>query len=149
MELTELILKILGLGVIGLAFLLAYMAYRLLAAEQRRAPVEGEPPRSALLANIRLFMAFSLVLCILVIIAQFWRPITLYWEFVGRGDYGGADFTSTQGSDKPLDSICDRNAIGATSVCWPGGCTYKTVISRAITPSSGSRTGDVYRCTIK
>ncbi len=52
--------NILSYGVIGLGFLLAFLAYRLLGREQQNA----EPRRSILVA-IHVFMIFSVVLCII------------------------------------------------------------------------------------
>jgi hypothetical protein len=49
------VVKILGYGVTGLGFLLAYLAYRLLAAEQ-----DKPKPRPSMLVGITLFMLFSL-----------------------------------------------------------------------------------------
>ena len=50
--------QILSYGVIGLGFLLAVLAYRLLSNEQRR-----DRPRSDILRAANIFMAFSVVLC--------------------------------------------------------------------------------------
>jgi hypothetical protein len=59
------VVKILSYGVIGLGFLLAFLAYRLLAQEQRREQVRSEALRS-----IYLFMAFAVVLCLVGILGQ-------------------------------------------------------------------------------
>ncbi len=50
--------EILGYGVIGLGFLLAFLAYRLLMAEQKRSTV-----RKNMLTAIKIFMGFSFSLC--------------------------------------------------------------------------------------
>jgi hypothetical protein len=60
------VLEILKLGFIGLAFLLAFLAYTLLLIEQRR-----EEPRPNQLAAISRFMIFSLILGIMVIGSPF------------------------------------------------------------------------------
>jgi hypothetical protein len=52
--------EILSYGVIGLGFLLALLAYRLLTREQKQ-----ENPRNAILTAIYIFMVFSVVLCII------------------------------------------------------------------------------------
>ena len=60
------VLEILKLGFIGLAFLLAFLAYKLLATEQRR-----EISRPAHLEAISKFMTFSLALGVLSIMSPF------------------------------------------------------------------------------
>lgn len=52
------IIEVLRLGAIGLSFVLAFLAYRVLKTEQARTSV-----RKQLLAAAYVFMAFSLVLC--------------------------------------------------------------------------------------
>jgi len=54
------IIEILSFGIIGLGFLLAFMAYRLLALEQNRARTRGN-----MLRAVYFFMAFSIVLSII------------------------------------------------------------------------------------
>jgi hypothetical protein len=52
------VVKILGLGVIGLGFLLALLAYRLLSK------IQSQPnPKRSVLRSIYFFMGFSIVLC--------------------------------------------------------------------------------------
>jgi cytochrome bd-type quinol oxidase subunit 1 len=51
---------ILSYGVIGLGFLLALLAYRLLGREQQK-----ETPRKSILIAIHVFMIFSVVLCLI------------------------------------------------------------------------------------
>lgn len=53
--------NILGYGVIGLGFLLAYLSYRLLTKEQNR---KGDP-RKGILTATYFFMGFSIVLCVI------------------------------------------------------------------------------------
>jgi hypothetical protein len=60
---------ILGYGVAGLGFLLAVLAYMLLRNEQH-----NPEPRPSMLRSIGFFMGFSVVLCVLGLIAQFFRP---------------------------------------------------------------------------
>ena len=57
--------EILSYGVIGLGFLLAVLAYRLLTREQRR-----DEPREPMIRAIYTFMAFSAVLCLLGIAGE-------------------------------------------------------------------------------
>jgi len=52
--------NILSYGVIGLGFLLAFLAYRLSSKEQER--VE---PRRSILVTIHVFMIFSIILCMI------------------------------------------------------------------------------------
>jgi hypothetical protein len=59
------VFKILSYGVLGLGFLLALLAYRLLTQEQEK-PTE----RPAMLRSIYIFMVFSLLLCRVGIIGQ-------------------------------------------------------------------------------
>ena len=62
-------IKALQLGVIGLGFLLAVLAYNLLRKEQHKA--NPSPP---MLRAILIFEAFSLLLCILGLAAQVLKP---------------------------------------------------------------------------
>jgi hypothetical protein len=60
------VVKILGYGVLGLGFLLALLAYRLLSKEQ------GKPtPSTDAFRAIYVFMGFSLALCVLGLVSQF------------------------------------------------------------------------------
>ena len=160
-EIPETVFKILSLGIIGLAFLLAFMAFRLLQSEQSREGRRGEPDRQPIHKQIKWFMGFSIVLCLLVLAAQFWRPSNYGWEYVGRGDFIDMDVTSTEGSGKPADHLCNNANLGMTAVCWPrsttsptttktgdgGSCTYKQILARATTRTSSI--GEVYRCTTR
>ena len=66
MEWTNMdVLKILQIGVIGLGFLLAVLAYHLLTKEQKQ-----DTPRSDILKSIYVFMSFSVVLCVIGIVSQ-------------------------------------------------------------------------------
>jgi hypothetical protein len=65
------VLPILKTGVFGLGFLLALFAFRLLAKEQAK-----ESPSNAILKEIRVFMAFSVVLCAIGLVATF-APLLL------------------------------------------------------------------------
>ena len=60
------VVKILGYGVLGLGFLLALLAYHLLSKEQGK-----QTPRPDAFRAIYVFMGFSLVLCILGLVSQF------------------------------------------------------------------------------
>src|SRR5271155_6009933 len=60
------VVKILGYGVLGLGFLLALLAYRLLSKEQGK-----QAPSPDAFRAIYVFMGFSLVLCILGLVSQF------------------------------------------------------------------------------
>jgi len=69
------VLKILSLGVVGLGFLLAVLAYRLLVKEQEHSRLAGpsevsQAAHRPFIRAIYAFMAFSLLLCILGLIAQ-------------------------------------------------------------------------------
>lgn len=59
------VLAILQIGVIGLGFLLAVLAYNLLTKEQKQ-----NTPRSDILKSIYVFMSFSVVLCVIGIVSQ-------------------------------------------------------------------------------
>jgi hypothetical protein len=59
------VVEILQIGVIGLGFLLAVLAYNLLTKEQKQ-----NTPRSDILKSIYIFMSFSVVLCIIGIVSQ-------------------------------------------------------------------------------
>ena len=66
MEWTNLdVLKILQVGVIGLGFLLALLAYHLLTKEQTQ-----ETPRPDILKSIYVFMSFSVTLCVIGVASQ-------------------------------------------------------------------------------
>lgn len=59
------VVKILGLGVMGLGFLLAFFAYRLLAK------IQSQPnPSQAALRSTYFFMAFSIALCVIGFASQ-------------------------------------------------------------------------------
>jgi hypothetical protein len=58
-------LEILKIGVIGLGFLLALLAFFLLRNEQNKAQA-----RPSILSVVKLFMAFSLVLCLIGLFAE-------------------------------------------------------------------------------
>jgi len=62
------VVDILQIGVIGLGFLLAVLAYHLLTKEQKQ-----NPPRSVILNSIYVFMFFSVVLCVIGIFSQIER----------------------------------------------------------------------------
>lgn len=64
----ERVVEILGLGVIGLGFYLAYFAYRLLKSEQRR-------PRSrpTILKAINKYLRFALILCLIAFASEIIR----------------------------------------------------------------------------
>jgi len=59
------VVDILQIGVIGLGFLLAVLAYYLLIKEQKQ-----DPPRSAILNSIYVFMFFSILLCVIGMLSQ-------------------------------------------------------------------------------
>jgi hypothetical protein len=65
------VVDILRLGAIGLGFLLALMAYRLLAKEQAK-----EVPREAILLATRSYMLFAIVLVVVAAIAELIKPMT-------------------------------------------------------------------------
>ena len=60
--------EILSYGTIGLGFLLAFLAYRLLSKEQ-----ELKEPRRPILGAINTFMAFSIALCVIGFGSEFFR----------------------------------------------------------------------------
>lgn len=59
------VVEILQVGVIGLGFLLAVLAYHLLTKEQKQ-----DTPRSVIINSIYVFMFFSIVLCVIGILSQ-------------------------------------------------------------------------------
>ena len=59
------VVDILQIGVIGLGFLLAVLAYHLLTKEQKQ-----NPPRGVILNSIYVFMFFSVALCVIGILSQ-------------------------------------------------------------------------------
>lgn len=72
-------LEILKLGVIGLGFLLAALAFHLLRIEQ------GRPePRPSILSSVKLFMAFSLVLCAIGLVAQLYPDVNTSKQHIAR-----------------------------------------------------------------
>ncbi|WP_162600985.1 hypothetical protein [Paraburkholderia sp. C35] len=64
-------IEVLKYGVIGLGFLLAYLAYRLLRKEQEQ---RGDRPRPHLVRAISYFMVFSIVLVGLGFISELFFP---------------------------------------------------------------------------
>ncbi len=73
--------NILSYGVIGLGFLLAFLAYRLLGREQ-----QNTEPRRSILVAIHVFMIFSVVLCIIGFGSEYLRsrPSTATVEEIGN-----------------------------------------------------------------
>jgi len=59
------VVEILQIGVIGLGFLLAFLAYHLLTKEQRQ-----DNPRPIIIRSIHVFMTFSVVLCLIGVLSQ-------------------------------------------------------------------------------
>ena len=59
------ILEILRLGAIGLGFLLAFLAYRLLGKEQKE-----REPREAILASVHRYMFFAVSIIVLGIVGE-------------------------------------------------------------------------------
>ncbi len=66
MKNLELVVSILQVGFVGFAFLLAFLAYRLLRNES-----DKEKPKAAILAATSRYMTFAVVLCFLAVAAQF------------------------------------------------------------------------------
>src|SRR4051794_16451161 len=60
--------NILSYGVIGLGFLLAFLAYRLLGNEQRKPQAS-----KSILVSIHVFMIFSILLCVLGFASEYFR----------------------------------------------------------------------------
>jgi hypothetical protein len=63
--------RILSYGAVGLGFLLAFLAYRLLAKEQA-----GARPRPTMIRAIYSFMGFSFLLCLLGFVGEFLKTKT-------------------------------------------------------------------------
>lgn len=64
------VLEILRLGAIGLGFLLAWMAYRLLAVEMK-----AKTPRPEILKSIREYMVFAIAIVLLAILGDVGRKL--------------------------------------------------------------------------
>lgn len=58
--------QVLQYGIMGFGALLALFAYRLLNTEQKR----PESPRPEILRSVHVFMAFSILLCVIGLVAQ-------------------------------------------------------------------------------
>jgi hypothetical protein len=76
------VVEILGYGVMGLGFLLAFFAYRLLLKEQKK-----EPPRSQILRSIYFYMTFSIVLCGIGFAAELVHTQRLSLQAIDEGRY--------------------------------------------------------------
>jgi hypothetical protein len=65
------------------------------------------------------------------------------WQAMGVGDCAGYDVAATRGS-APEPARCDASAAGQTAICWPTGCTYKSIP----TPScvGGASPGQMFTC---
>jgi predicted ferric reductase len=70
------IVQILQIGFAGFAFLMAGLSFRLLLKEQHR----ETPPRKAILDAIRNYMRYTLVLCLLVILAHYGEALVPVFE---------------------------------------------------------------------
>jgi hypothetical protein len=66
MKNLELVVSILQVGFVGFAFLLAFLAYRLLRNES-----DKDKPKTAILQATSKYMTFAVVLCFLAVSAQF------------------------------------------------------------------------------
>ena len=66
MKNIELVVSILQVGFVGFAFLLAFLAYRLLRNES-----DKEKPKTAILQATSKYMTFAVILCFLAVAAQF------------------------------------------------------------------------------
>ncbi|MGM8227791.1 DUF4019 domain-containing protein [Cellvibrio sp. ARAG 10.3] len=108
------IVRILGLGTIGLGFLLAVMAFRLLNAEQNL-----DNPRENILSATNRFMIFSFSLCILGISSELFRayhtpapqPQQGLFAFLSPGEQQGAK----KSAETFLENIDSRNFDAAYS----------------------------------
>lgn len=68
---------------------------------------------------------------------------TARWQAVGVGDCAGRDVAGSTGQ-APDPSKCHLAFAGQTAVCWPTGCTYKSIATRACT--GGANPGQMYTC---
>ncbi len=152
----NLTLEILQLGFVGLGFLLAGLAYRLLREEIVRQGRE----RPEMLKTIRYYMVFALALGCIAAALEFLkmpRPLGAEWTRAGTGDFTDMDTGLATNADKPDDQRCTKETLGLTAICWPElrakgenrPCRYKTVLAQAITPRTGTLPGDVYSCVPK
>jgi hypothetical protein len=74
------------------------------------------------------------------------QPVNTFggWQLVGTGDCPGRDTAGSSGTT-PDPSKCNTGTAGQTAVCWPQGCTYKSVETAACT--GGANPGQMYTCT--
>jgi hypothetical protein len=70
-------------------------------------------------------------------------PASGAWQAVGLGDCPGRDVGGTRGP-YPDPTKCDASFTGQTAVCWPTGCTYKTVATAECT--GGANPGQMFTC---
>jgi len=76
------VVEILGYGVIGFAFLLAFLAYRLLTKEQKR-----ENPRPQVIRTVYSFMVFSVVLCGFGLASEFMEQRRSMTDWINQALY--------------------------------------------------------------
>jgi hypothetical protein len=67
------------------------------------------------------------------------------WQAVGVGDCPGRDLAGSSGTT-PEPSRCYTGSAAQTAVCWPQGCTYKSVATSAC--SGGANPGQMYTCPV-
>jgi hypothetical protein len=67
------------------------------------------------------------------------------WQAAGVGDCTGRDVGNTTGA-RPDPAKCNAGFAGNTAVCWPTGCTYKSVPTAACT--GGQYPGQMYTCAV-
>jgi hypothetical protein len=109
--------EILSYGVIGLGFLLAFFAYRLLSSEQKK-----ETPRKQMLKAIQVFMVFSIILCIIGFGAEILKP--------NYSKVADSEAEPDAGSEKPIASSEDKS--GKVSVEGELGFDYRMVFTSAL-----------------
>ena len=137
------VVDILKLGLPGLVFLFAFLAYRLLRQEQQR---EGQP-RPELLAEIRRFQYVCLIAAVLTIVASllhrpepdqdcllFNRSIVVSTSLaLGNESRGTVRLLSTNPAPTSLAPICANLEFSSPSsqLCYEQGKPEPTTIGKA------------------
>lgn len=152
--------KILQLGIIGLGFLLAVLAFFLLKGLQKPRPDRAMTEvdwriHNANVQTTKWFMAFAVLLCLIGFLPEVLKAqqssnpqLSYQWQLVGRGDITAHDVLSETLHPEPTYP-CNEARLGLSAVCWTNNCRYKSVLAEYITPTTGGNIGNVFRCTIK
>ena len=129
--------QILNYGVIGLGFLLAFLAYRLLSKEQQL-----KEPRKNILKAVNVFMGFSIVLCLIGIGSESIK----YLVPTTTPSTPETAVDTTKASIKLLSARPNRTTVGgsATSIKAIKNTLENSILPKLIESCFDEKTGQEY-----